>query len=304
MSALRRSTLRLANALGVEQQAHVATRKAEYARVTVLRLSILLAELMGLDAPKARRTLSGLPKYVRDAMAYGRLAGPEGSFALRLRDLYPVLGEHRAAAGCMTGHYFHQDLWAARRIFEAAPAHHVDVGSRIDGFIAHLLTFRSATVIDIRPPSDHVDGLHFIVDDATHLSGIEDASLESVSCLHAVEHFGLGRYGEPVDPFAAQKAMAALSRVLRPGGRLYFAVPVGRERLMFNEHRVFAPSTVLDAFSGLTLVSFAVVDDAGHLKLARDPRDYSKAEYSCGLFEFVKPHRSDESAVLQGTTAT
>ena len=119
----------------------------------------------------------------------------------------------------------------------------------------------------------------------------------SVRC--EVEHFGLGRYGDPVDPFAAQKAMAALARVLRPGGSLYFAVPIGRERVMFNAHRVFAPSTILDAFCGLTLVSFAAVDDTGHLKLAEGPRAYWKADYSCGLFEFRKPHCTDATPAVQ-----
>lgn len=289
MSVLRRSALHLASALGAEQQARVATRNVRRAGGRALRLPVLFAELMGFDVRKAGRTLTGLPKYVADAMTYARLAGAADPFRIRGRDLYPVLGEHRASAGEASGHYFHQDLWAAKKIFERAPLEHVDVGSSISGFIAHLLTFRSVTVIDIRPLPDHIDGLHFTEGDATHLAGIVDDSLDSISSLHAIEHFGLGRYGDPVDPFAAEKAMAALARVLRPGGRLYFAVPIGRERLMFNAHRVFAPGTILDAFSGLTLVSFAAVDDAGHLKLAEDPFDYRQADYACGLFEFGKP---------------
>jgi SAM-dependent methyltransferase len=186
------------------------------------------------------------------------------------------------------GHYFHQDLWAARKIRERSPSEHFDVGSRIDGFVAHVLTFMPVTVIDIRPMSEPIEGLGFIQADATDLSSIADASLESVSSLHAVEHFGLGRYGDTVDPTGASRAMAALSRVLKPGGRLYFSVPIGRERLCFNAQRIFSPDTVLRAFSDLELVSFAAVDDAGHLVVGSAPEDFREANYSCGLFEYTK----------------
>jgi len=48
--------------------------------------------------------------------------------------------------GDASGHYFHQDLIVARRIFERDPRKHVDVGSRIDGFVAHLAVFRSCVI--------------------------------------------------------------------------------------------------------------------------------------------------------------
>jgi SAM-dependent methyltransferase len=297
-----RGALRLASAVGLGCQAQEAPGKVPSTRHGAFSTSIVLAGFMGLDVAKAKRTLLGLPKYLGDARTYTRLSGSTDSFEIRVRELYPVLGEDRASAGEARGHYFHQDLWAARKVFERAPLEHFDVGSSISGFVAHLLTFRHVTVIDIRPLPDRVEGLSFIEGDATHLSGIADDSLDSVSSLHAVEHFGLGRYGDAVDPLAARKAMAALTRVLKPGGRLYFAVPIGRERLMFNAHRIFAPGTILAAFSQLTLVSFAAVDDAGHLVLDTHPHDYHDADYSCGLFEFEKPGCSDSSSAARAST--
>ena len=135
--------------------------------------------------------------FYRQAREYQRL--PHDGFPLLRENLEPVLTDHKAQAGISRGHYFHQDLWAARRIFKRAPARHLDVGSRVDGFVAHVLTFMPVSVIDIRPLESDVDGLSFVRGDATRLTQAS-TSVESLSSLHAVEHIGLGRYGDPLDP--------------------------------------------------------------------------------------------------------
>jgi hypothetical protein len=104
------------------------------------------------------------------------------------------------------------------------------------------------TVVDTRPLPVSIEGFTFIQDGATTLSSFDDASVESLSCLHALEHFGLGRYGDPVDPDAPFKALRSFEWVLKPAGRLYLGVPIGRERLEFNGHRIFGPSTVFRTF--------------------------------------------------------
>jgi hypothetical protein len=164
----------------------------------------------------------------------------------------------------------------------------VDVGSRLDGFVAHVLTFMPVEVIDVRPLRSDVEGLSFVQSDATTLSRYADDSVESLSSLHAVEHFGLGRYGDPVDPTACIEAMRTLARIIRPGGRLYFSVPIGVERVEFNSQRVFSPRSVLREFARLRLVSFSAVDDSGSLHVETDPAQYEAARYACGLFEFTK----------------
>jgi len=178
-----------------------------------------------------------------------------------------------------------------KKIYNAQPTRHVDIGSRIDGFIAHLLVFRSVEVIDIRPLKSNIPGLTFVQENATDLFRFKDNSLESISSLHAIEHFGLGRYGDPLDPDACFKAMDALARVLQPGGRLYFSVPIGIERVEFNAHRVFAPETILKTFQRLDLLSFGAVDDMGSFHPTAHPEDFSGADFSCGFFEFTKTGR-------------
>jgi len=245
------------------------------------------AHVTGFQPRVLIRSLRNLPIYFRDLRRYRKLNGLP-SLRFRLRDAFPILTDMADSAGVTGGHYFHQDLWAARKIFSRRPAQHLDIGSRTDGFIAHILTFMPVTVVDIRPLKSNIPGLTFLQDDASELANLADGSIDSLSTLHAAEHFGLGRYTDPVDPHSCFRFMAALARVLAPAGRLYFSVPVGRERLEFNAHRVFAPETILRAFATLDLVSFSFVADDGSLHENADPRSMPASEMACGLFEFTK----------------
>jgi SAM-dependent methyltransferase len=245
------------------------------------------AHVTGFHPATLVRTIRRIPTYLRDLREYRRL-NRLPSFQPRWSDAFPILTDMDSSAGVAGGHYFHQDLWAARRIFARRPARHFDIGSRTDGFVAHLLAFMPVTVIDIRPLVSDIEGLTFIQDDASGLNSFADSSVDSLSTLHVAEHFGLGRYTDPVDPQACFQFMASLQRVLAPGGRLYFSTPVGRERVEFNAHRVFAPQTILDHFAGLRLVSFSFVGDDDRLYPDRDPLALPPSEMACGLFEFTK----------------
>ena len=233
------------------------------------------------------RRARGFRRYRHDLRTYCAL-NTRPSFEFRKENAFPIYEDFFAEAGRVSGHYFHQDLWAARLIHQRQPKNHLDIGSRFDGFIAHLLVFMPVTVIDFRSMSHAVEGMEFVQGNATSLDDIEDGSVDSLSSLHAVEHFGLGRYGDPIDPEATFKAISSMGRVLAPGGRLYLSTPIGRERLAFNAHRIFAAETILRECP-LALVSFAAVDDEGDLHLDTEPSFFRHASYSCGLFEFTKP---------------
>jgi hypothetical protein len=146
--------------------------------------------------------------------------------------------------------------------------------------------------VDIRPCTSRIRGLNFIQDDATQLRTIESNSVESLSTLHAAEHFGLGRYRDPIDPMACFHFMSSLERVLLPGGRLYFSVPIGREKVQFNAQRIFSIETVLASFPRLQLVSFSYVGDEGDLHEDVGPDEVPDSRYACGLFEFTKQEHS------------
>ena len=136
--------------------------------------------------------------------------------------------DKHANAGSI-GNYFWQDLWAARLLYKNRVTMHYDIGSRVDGFISHLLSFgQEVTLIDVRPLDKHVEGVHFIHSDATELNEIEDESIESISALCSLEHFGLGRYGDPIDPEACFKVFESINKKVKQGGVCSYQYLLGR----------------------------------------------------------------------------
>jgi hypothetical protein len=249
----------------------------------VARRAGLVAALAGFDGRRALNALRAAPIFVGEVRRFRSLSATAGEPKPRLLQMLPALADRYEQAGSGATEYFLADLWAARRIFRAAPERHIDIGSRIDGLIAHLLTFREVQVVDIRPLTSNLRGLEFIQADATSLEGIESGSLASVSSIHALEHFGLGRYGDTLDPIGHLKGLAALGRVVAPGGDLYVGVPIGRPVVEFNAHRVLDVKTVPAALPGFEVVEFSHVV-AGSLHERSDPEDAGRLIYACGLY--------------------
>jgi hypothetical protein len=206
----------------------------------------------------------------------------------------PQLTDRSDDGGVASGHYFHQDLLVARRVFERMPERHLDVGSRVDGFVAHLAVFREVEVLDIRPIESDVQNIVFRRDDLMNPSlGLTDYC-DSLSCLHALEHFGLGRYGDPVDAEGYVKGFAGLRSLLKTSGILYLSVPIGPSRVEFNGQRVFSIGRVISLYKdNFELLNFSYVDDAGDLREnveLTEERIDSNCDliYGCGIFELKK----------------
>jgi SAM-dependent methyltransferase len=243
--------------------------------------------MAGIDVARVKRTVRGAPRFVGQYRRYRAASRGAGLPPPALRDLFPVIGEDAESAGGYDPHYLHQDLWASRRLYENAPAVHYDVSSRVDGFVTSALVFCPVVMVDVRPFPASLPNLSFQQIDATRLP-FDDSSIESISSLHAMEHFGLGRYGDRLNPTGTVDALRELARVAAPGGRVYVGLPVGRPRVMFNAHRVLSPSAVLAALKSLRLVNFAAVNDRGEFVAEADPRDFGDADFACGLFELTK----------------
>jgi SAM-dependent methyltransferase len=211
------------------------------------------------------------------------------NFKIEFSELFCVTYEKYNSAGVMKGHYFFQDIWAANKIFRSNVNLHYDIASRIDGFVAHILPFTNVKYVDIRNANSTLPNLEFIQGSILNLP-FSDNSIKSLSCLHVIEHIGLGRYGDDIDPFGYEKASKELIRVLSPGGKLYIGTPIGKERLCFDAHRVFNVDTILNLFSELELIEFSAVDDLGDRIIHNADTLLSKNyNYGCGLFEFRKP---------------
>jgi hypothetical protein len=154
---------------------------------------------------------------------------------------YSIFKDKADSAGTARGHYFWQDLLVAQDIHRKNPSRHIDVGSSIAGFVAHVASFREIEVIDIRPLANNVPGITFTQADITQLGERFEAIADSVSCLHTLEHIGLGRYGDRVDFDGWIQGFEKICMLLVPGGTLYLSVPTGAvQRIEFNAHRVFS----------------------------------------------------------------
>ena len=225
-----------------------------------------------------------------DAETYQRL-NKRPNFVIQERCMWPVTKDKYAPAGNIDN-YFWQDLWAARLIVKSGVRDHFDIGSRLDGFIAHLLaTGIDVTMIDIREFPEQVEHLNTIVDDATSLRQIPAESVESLSALCSLEHFGLGRYGDSVNPEACFKCFENIQRKLKKGGRLYISVPIGKERVEFNAHRVFYASTIIECFFTLHLEEFSCTSQGKieyNVDIHKYDDDFHNGEYRYGLFSFIK----------------
>jgi len=229
----------------------------------------------------------GIPSYLRNIFSF-RASYQAGVPGIVISKLYYTTYEKYMPGGSVGGHYFLQDIWAAKKIYDADINQHVDIGSRIDGFVAHILPFCHIEYVDIREIDSPFSNLIFKKGSILNLPYYDD-SIASLSCLHVIEHIGLGRYGDPIDPGGHVKAANELARVLQPGGKLLLGTPIGRESLYFDAHRVFFVETVLQMFSALKLESFSFIDDEGKRIIDNPDTTYANnCKFGCGLFVFSK----------------
>jgi hypothetical protein len=186
-------------------------------------------------------------------------------------------------------HYTYHPAWAARVLSQLRPAEHVDISSTT-AFVTMLSAFIPTRYYEFRVPQLELENLTVGSADLSALP-FESNSLPSLSCMHTIEHLGLGRYGDPIDPDADIRGIEELKRVVSPGGTLLMAAPIGRAHIRFNADRVYSYDGFMALFAGFRLQEFALVSTKtreGAL-YRHATREMANAEESgCGCFWFVK----------------
>lgn len=218
--------------------------------------------------------------YFLDLCKYSRMPDAE---PIKRSDLNPQIHDRTKTTG-IDPHYFFANGWAMRRIYASNPKLHVDVGSQV--ILVNLLGAVVPVIfLDYRPLQASLTGLKCVAGNILCLP-FADKSINSLSCLHVIEHIGLGRYGDTLDPNGTRKAARELSRVLAPGGNLFFAAPVGKTSLCFNAHRILLPEALRELFNELDLVEFSGVHDDGRFVECVGLTEFTNSRYACGFYWF------------------
>lgn len=207
------------------------------------------------------------------------------NFELVFKNSRPYLNDKTSTTN-FDAHYIYHPAWAARIIKKNNPTLHVDISSTLH-FCTQLSAFIPVEFYDYRPAILNLDNLKSLKADLTNLF-FKSNSIESLSCMHTIEHVGLGRYGDPIDSEGDIKAINEIKRVVKVGGSLLFVVPVGRPTIVFNAHRIYCAADILTLFDGFTLNNFSLVKDDNQFIQNASIFQADNETYGCGCFWFVK----------------
>jgi len=206
-------------------------------------------------------------------------------FFLSFSDFYPQIKD-KTIKTRFDSHYIYHTSWAARKVRKINPQKHVDISSSLF-FSGIVSAFIPIDFYDYRPADLKLSNLTGQHADLTRLQ-FSDNSIDSLSCMHTIEHVGLGRYGDPIDPGGDLKAISELIRVLKIGGSLLFVVPVGQPKIEFNAHRIYSYEQIAEYFKGLEMKEFTLITDKAEYIENADKDLVKEQKYGCGCFWFVK----------------
>ena len=211
-------------------------------------------------------------------------------FSVEWQDVFFLSGEDTATTGFNIPYVYHTG-WAARVLARTRPSVHYDISSWL-AFTSITSAFIPIKFYDFRPANLKLSNIATGKADLTSLP-FANNSIGSISCMHTIEHIGLGRYGDPVDPNGDLKAIRELIRVTKKGGDLLFVVPVGKPKICFNSHRTYSYAQIMEYFKDLELKEFFLIpDDAIALKEGpienATEEDADRQTLGCGCFWFRK----------------
>jgi SAM-dependent methyltransferase len=244
---------------------------------------ILILFIKRIFSPIINIKLTSILNYIvffKNLIKYYRLGGKA-----RIINFYPCLYDNTDTIK-IDSHYLYQNIWAFDKIRNSGINNHMDIGS-LSSFVAFLTVLTRVTYVDIRPLKLNTDNYNVIAGSILNLP-FKNNSIYSLSCLHVVEHIGLGRYGDKIDPYGSKKACKEIQRILGKNGNLYFSLPIGKPKTFFNAHRIHTVEQILDYFPGLILKNLSVVNDQGIYIKNVEMDGLDNYDYSCGMFHFYK----------------
>jgi len=246
-----------------------------------------IAEPMFRIISKSFQYISNKLWYASDWLKFRSLqrSGNDDRFPLEFINRMPAIWE-KTKQTRFDAHYVYHNAWAMRAVRKIDPIVHIDISSTVY-FCSSLSAFIPVRFFDYRPAPL---ALSQLTTDSCDLQLLHfaDGSIDSLSCMHTIEHVGLGRYGDSLDPSGDLKAFSELKRVVAPGGSLLIVVPIGRPRLCFNAHRIYSYDMLLGTFDGFELVNTALITDDGDFLTTPIHEDFGRQEYGCGCFWFRK----------------
>lgn len=229
-----------------------------------------------------------IKRIIEFAVGYLKLkATASVSTDFRLAACSPELWDMNNSSGDF-GMYCYQDSWAFEHLVNEQPDSLVDIASSTY-FLAFAAKITNVISIDIRELNASLPTIEYRKGDITNLP-FSDNSIHAISTLSVIEHIGLGRYGDNLDINGMETGIKELIRVLKPGGMLLVAFPVGKTNMIcFNAHRICTPEKVFALFSDLELVDekYALPDNI----VSRNEYESLDRPYAYGCYRFTKrPH--------------
>ncbi|MCR4313208.1 MAG: DUF268 domain-containing protein [Candidatus Roizmanbacteria bacterium] len=210
-------------------------------------------------------------------------------FSVSWDDIFFFANDNTTNTG-FDAHYVYHPAWAARILTKTKPEFHIDISSTLH-FSSIVSAFIPVHFYDYRPAKLELSNLTSERADLLSLP-FKDGSIKSISCMHTIEHVGLGRYGDELDPDGDLKAINELKRVTALHGDLLFVVPIGKPKLLFNAHRIYSYTQIQEYFGkDFELMDFFLIPDnavtRGVIYKATE-KDADGQDYGCGCFWFRK----------------
>lgn len=234
------------------------------------------------------RKIIRYPSFFSEYFLFRKLLLSDKRFTLNALDLFPCLLDNTTTTR-FEPHYLYHPAWAARVVKKINPFKHVDISSTVS-FSTMLSAFIPVDFYDYRPAEISLDNLKCKRGDLMKLP-FDNNSVGSISCMHTVEHVGLGRYGDVLDPQGDIRAAQELQRVVKKGGSLIFVVPVGKPKIEFNAHRIYSYEQVVSMFPEMDIREFSLVPDdykKNGLIQNADKNIVRSQNWACGCFWFIK----------------